>query len=165
MRRIPSLAMYGFGYGLGQYFCCRYMVSYGLAIALTKFDRIDAPNPPKCIGRIHLYSHMWRYFDQGLHDFLFRWILYRILDSLYFSKDLLLISCFPISFETDTSTVNSVHQLQSYGKSYSQTLWRSYSFICGMAIIHLYWYGLRQTWCYWIWSNCNDRYSKSIEMS
>lgn len=90
--------MYGFGYGLGQYFCCRYMVSYGLAIALTKFDRIDAPNPPKCIGRIHLYSHMWRYFDQGLHDFLFRWIFHQNSIRSISQMSCMLISCSPLSF-------------------------------------------------------------------
>lgn len=64
--------MYGLGYAMGQLFCNKYIIMYGLSIALARFDRIDAPDGPRCIGRIHLYSHMWRYFDQGLYDFLFR---------------------------------------------------------------------------------------------
>lgn len=67
-------ALYGFGIAIGQFFCLKYMVFYGLGSAIAKFERIDAPNPPKCVARIHLYSHMWRYFDQGLHDFLFKYI-------------------------------------------------------------------------------------------
>lgn len=69
---MTSVTMYGFAFAMGQYFCFLYMATYGLGIALARFDRIDAPNGPKCVGRIHLYSHMWRYFDQGFYDFLFR---------------------------------------------------------------------------------------------
>lgn len=73
MQYMNLWTMYGFAYSMGQFFCNKYIVSYGLGIALAKFDRIDAPRMPMCIGRIHLYSHMWRYFDQGLHDFLFKY--------------------------------------------------------------------------------------------
>lgn len=70
MNRMSMWSMYGFAYAMGQFFCNKYIISYGLGIAMTEFDRINAPRMPMCIGRIHLYSLMWKYFDQGLHDFL-----------------------------------------------------------------------------------------------
>lgn len=72
MERMNLWAVYGFAYAIGQYFCNKYIVTYGFSLAITKFDRIDAPRKPMCVGRIHLYSQMWKYFDQGLHDFLFK---------------------------------------------------------------------------------------------
>lgn len=65
-------AFYGFVISIGHYFCIKYMIIYGFGSAIARFERIDAPDPPKCVARIHIYSHMWRYFDQGLHDFLFK---------------------------------------------------------------------------------------------
>lgn len=54
------------------YFTHAYMMKYGLGAALARFDGIDTPNKPLCTARIHKYSIMWRYFDQGLHEFLFK---------------------------------------------------------------------------------------------
>ena len=65
-------AFYGLGYLLGQFFNNKYMVSYGFGIAFGKFDGIDMPRKPICIGRVHLYSDMWKRFDEGLYQFLFR---------------------------------------------------------------------------------------------
>lgn len=67
-------ALYGFGIAIGQFFCIKYIVAYGLGSAIAQFERIDAPARPKCVARIHVYSKMWRYFDQGLHEFLLRYI-------------------------------------------------------------------------------------------
>lgn len=50
----------------------KYVVSYGISTTLAKFENISAPDTPKCIGRIHLYSDMWRYFDNGLYVYLKR---------------------------------------------------------------------------------------------
>lgn len=57
---------------MGQYFHMKYVVSYGISTTLAKFENISAPDTPKCIGRIHLYSDMWRYFDNGLYVYLKR---------------------------------------------------------------------------------------------
>lgn len=32
------------------------------------------PDKPKCIGRVHLYSDMWKWFDRGLYEFLFKYV-------------------------------------------------------------------------------------------
>lgn len=40
---------------------------------MTSYEGVSVPFLPRCIGRIHLYSQMWRYFDQGLYDFLIRY--------------------------------------------------------------------------------------------
>ncbi|CAB4054669.1 Dynactin subunit 5 [Lepeophtheirus salmonis] len=42
-------------------------------------DGIDIPHHPQCIGRIHLYSNMWRYFDNGLYIFLQTYIYRPVL--------------------------------------------------------------------------------------
>lgn len=68
---IHPWALYSFGYLMGQFFHIKYVVSYGTSIGMARFDGMDAPGLPKCIGRIHLYSDMWKFFDQGLYEFLF----------------------------------------------------------------------------------------------
>ena len=60
----------GLGYCLGQFFMIKYVVMYGLPSRLAALDQVEAPPPPKCIGRIHLYSQMWRDFDRGLYNFM-----------------------------------------------------------------------------------------------
>ncbi|XP_043275645.1 protein-cysteine N-palmitoyltransferase Rasp [Venturia canescens] len=67
-------AFYGFGYCMGQYFLNKYVVVYGIWGEFSRADDINAPPHPKCIGRIHLYSDMWKHFDRGLYNFLIRYI-------------------------------------------------------------------------------------------
>ncbi|KAK0090027.1 hypothetical protein PV326_004255 [Microctonus aethiopoides] len=74
VEKLNAWAFYGMGYCMGQYFCNKYVVFYGIAGEISRMDGIDAPPPPKCIGRIHLYSDMWKYFDRGLYEFLVRCI-------------------------------------------------------------------------------------------
>jgi len=62
------------GYFIGQFFFLYYVVTYGLGIAFALQDGIPAPSRPRCIGRIHFYSDMWKYFDEGLYEFLFQHI-------------------------------------------------------------------------------------------
>lgn len=62
--------LYSLGYLMGQYFHVKYVIFYGLGIAVAQMDRIDTPALPKCIARIHWYSDMWKYFDRGLYEFL-----------------------------------------------------------------------------------------------
>ncbi len=33
-------------------------------------DGVTPPAATKCVSRIHLYSDMWRYFDNGLYLFM-----------------------------------------------------------------------------------------------
>jgi len=46
---------------------------------LAKLDGVAAPPHPKCIGRIHLYSDMWRHFDNGLYLFMQKYIYRPVL--------------------------------------------------------------------------------------
>lgn len=68
-----SWAFYGFGYCMGQYFHLKYVVIYGLGSEIARMDDIEAPPTPKCIGRIHHYSDMWKHFDVGLYNFLLKY--------------------------------------------------------------------------------------------
>uniref|UniRef100_A0A1B0CD87 Protein-cysteine N-palmitoyltransferase Rasp n=2 Tax=Lutzomyia longipalpis TaxID=7200 RepID=A0A1B0CD87_LUTLO len=72
--QLDSWALYGFGYLLGQFFHIKYVIAYGIGMAFARMDDIDPPRKPKCISRIHLYSDMWKHFDHGLYEFLFRYI-------------------------------------------------------------------------------------------
>lgn len=74
LSNVNPWALYCFGYVMGQFFYNKYIVSYGFGLAFAAFDRINTPGLPKCIGRIHLYSDMWKYFDQGLYEFLFMYV-------------------------------------------------------------------------------------------
>jgi hypothetical protein len=68
--RLGAWAHYGMGYSMGVMFQMKYVITYGLSCTVARAEQMRAPNHPKCIGRIHLYSDMWRYFDQGLYFFL-----------------------------------------------------------------------------------------------
>ncbi|XP_030385171.1 protein-cysteine N-palmitoyltransferase Rasp [Scaptodrosophila lebanonensis] len=62
------------GYFMGQFFFIYYVITYGLGISFAENDGIPAPSRPRCIGRIHFYSDMWRKFDEGFYEFLFKHI-------------------------------------------------------------------------------------------
>ncbi|XP_044596502.1 protein-cysteine N-palmitoyltransferase HHAT-like isoform X2 [Cotesia glomerata] len=74
VEKFNSWAFFGFGYWMGQYLCNKYVIFYGLPGEFTRADNINAPPPPKCIGRIFLYSELWREFDRGLYLFLVKYI-------------------------------------------------------------------------------------------
>jgi hypothetical protein len=74
---VRSMGMWqltGMAYLLGQFFQLKYVIMYGTGCFLAKLDNMDAPPHPKCIGRIHLYSDMWRHFDVGLYHFMHQYI-------------------------------------------------------------------------------------------
>lgn len=77
--KLSLWALCGMGYAMGQFFQLKYVVMYGWSSFLAKLDGVDAPPHPKCIGRIHLYSDMWRYFDHGLYLFMQRYIYRPVL--------------------------------------------------------------------------------------
>ena len=62
----------GLGFAMGQFFHMKYVFFYGISRPFVMADGIEPPYHPKCIARIHLYSDMWRYFDEGLHKFMHR---------------------------------------------------------------------------------------------
>lgn len=72
--KLSAFGLYEYGYLMGQIFHHKYSIFYGYSIALGIFDNISMPNRPKCISRINRYSDMWKYFDQGLYEFLFKYI-------------------------------------------------------------------------------------------
>ncbi|KAL9697860.1 hypothetical protein quinque_001301 [Culex quinquefasciatus] len=74
LHKINLWVLYGCGYLMGQFFYVKYVVFYGIGIAFGRFDGVDMPQKPICIGRVHLYSDMWKFFDRGLYEFLFRYI-------------------------------------------------------------------------------------------
>ncbi|VEN55145.1 unnamed protein product [Callosobruchus maculatus] len=74
VEKLDNWSLYGFGYAMGQHFHIKYIVIYGLSTSLASFENVIVPHLPRCIGRIHLYSDMWKYFDAGLYKFLVRHI-------------------------------------------------------------------------------------------
>ncbi|XP_078040140.1 protein-cysteine N-palmitoyltransferase Rasp isoform X1 [Augochlora pura] len=90
-------ALYGLGYCMGQFFLIKYVVVYGLNHTLCAIDRVKAPSQPKCVARIHLYSDMWKYFDEGLYKFLIRYIYTPLLKS-NFNKLFASFLCFIFVF-------------------------------------------------------------------
>ncbi|XP_076281734.1 protein-cysteine N-palmitoyltransferase Rasp isoform X2 [Lasioglossum baleicum] len=90
-------ALYGLGYCMGQFFLIKYVVVYGLNRSLCGIDRIKAPSQPKCVARVHLYSDMWKYFDEGLYKFLVRYMYTPLLTS-NFNKLLASFLCFTFVF-------------------------------------------------------------------
>lgn len=72
--KLDLWSLCGTGYSMGQFMHLKYVVFYGVPRFFVLSDGIEAPPHPKCIGRIHLYSDMWRYFDNGLYKFMHRYI-------------------------------------------------------------------------------------------
>lgn len=72
--KLSSLGLYGYGYLMGQFFHHKYVIFYGIGITLGEFDNINMPQKPRCISRTHRYTDMWKYFDHGLYEFLFKYI-------------------------------------------------------------------------------------------
>ncbi len=68
----------GLVFCFGQFFCLKYVFYYGISRPFVIADGIEPPNHPKCIARIHLYSDMWRYFDEGLYKFIRKWVIVNI---------------------------------------------------------------------------------------
>lgn len=66
-----KFGLYAVGYFMGQFFFMFYIITYGLGIAFAQFDGLNPPRKPRCIGLVHSYSDMWKYFDEGLYEFLF----------------------------------------------------------------------------------------------
>ncbi|XP_040568715.1 protein-cysteine N-palmitoyltransferase Rasp isoform X1 [Lepeophtheirus salmonis] len=79
MNNLDLWTLAGLGYGMGQFFHLKYVVFYGFPRPFVMADGIDIPHHPQCIGRIHLYSNMWRYFDNGLYIFLQTYIYRPVL--------------------------------------------------------------------------------------
>lgn len=68
--QLGDWTFYGLGFLMGQFFYMKYVVVYGLLSTVANFDGYDAPPPPKCVARIHLYTDMWRFFDVGFYQFM-----------------------------------------------------------------------------------------------
>ncbi|XP_054732901.1 protein-cysteine N-palmitoyltransferase Rasp [Anastrepha obliqua] len=71
------------GYFLGQFFFMTYLVKYGIGIAFARYDGMQPPSKPQCIGHVHYYSNMWKRFDQGLYEFLFDYIYHPLVMADY----------------------------------------------------------------------------------
>lgn len=74
LKSINIFALFGLGFIHGQFFNIKYIIQYGLPITLGEFEHIPMPNTPRCICRVHKYSDMWKWFDHGLYEFLFKYI-------------------------------------------------------------------------------------------
>ncbi|CAD1477919.1 unnamed protein product, partial [Heterotrigona itama] len=97
VKSLDPWTLYGLGYCMGQFFLIKYVVIYGFNHTLCAIDNIKAPPQPKCVARIHLYSDMWKYFDQGLYKFLIRYIYVPLLKS-NFNKLFASFLCFTFVF-------------------------------------------------------------------
>lgn len=64
----------GLGIAMGHFFHLKYIVFYGLPCAWAAAEGFVTPELPCCVSRVHLYSYMWRHFDQGLYQFIVKYI-------------------------------------------------------------------------------------------
>lgn len=79
--RLPLSALYTFGFMMGCVFFLKYRVAYGWSMALAQLDGMRTPPLPRFIGRVHLYSDMWKWFDHGLYEFLFRYVYGQVVQT------------------------------------------------------------------------------------
>ncbi|XP_060518879.1 protein-cysteine N-palmitoyltransferase Rasp isoform X2 [Cylas formicarius] len=97
VKQFDMWTLCGYGYAMGQFFHLKYIVIYGLSTSIASFENITTPSLPRCIGRIHLYSEMWKYFDPGLYDFL-KMCIYIPLRRFHLNKFLSSLLCFSFIF-------------------------------------------------------------------
>ncbi|KAH3853305.1 protein-cysteine N-palmitoyltransferase HHAT-like [Dreissena polymorpha] len=71
---VSKFTLAGLGFCHGQFFMLKYHVMFGYPGTVARFDNLEAPDGPKCISYIYLYSDMWKFFDRGLYSFLKRYI-------------------------------------------------------------------------------------------
>lgn len=83
---------------MGQFFHLKYIIWYGLSTLLANFDNIEVPYLPRCIGRVHLYTDMWKYFDSGLYKYLRKYIYLPVLTKVCNIKPLASLLCFIFVF-------------------------------------------------------------------
>ncbi|KAJ8963292.1 hypothetical protein NQ318_018760 [Aromia moschata] len=93
VKSFDNWSLNGYGYAMGQHFHIKYVVLYGLSTSCASYENINIPQLPRCIGRVHLYSDMWRYFDAGLYKFLVRHIYVPLMNK-FSSKLLASFLCF-----------------------------------------------------------------------
>lgn len=74
LKLLNPLTFFGVGYLTGQFFNNKYIIHYGVPITFGQLDGIAMPKTPICICRVHKYSDMWKWFDHGLYEFLFKYI-------------------------------------------------------------------------------------------
>ena len=53
-----------------QVFYMKYVVFYRSSGVFVKMDGLVPPEGPRCITSLYTFTHMWRFFDRGLHRFL-----------------------------------------------------------------------------------------------
>ena len=69
------MTLAGVGLSMAGFFNLKYVIFYGFPRPFVVEDGIvNAPRHPRCVYRIHRYSEMWRYFDNGLYLFLRKYI-------------------------------------------------------------------------------------------
>lgn len=78
LKSLNIYALFGLGYLNGQFFNNKYIIQYGIPIAFGEFDGMPMPTTPRCICRVHKYSDMWKWFDNGLYEFLFRYLYIKL---------------------------------------------------------------------------------------
>ena len=70
LKQLSLWALVSVGHSTGQFFMVKYLVIYGLAGQLGRFDGVAAPPEPCCISWVYSYTDMWKYFDTGLYKFI-----------------------------------------------------------------------------------------------
>lgn len=68
--RLPIWAVAAIGYCQGQFFMVKYLVLYGIAVQLSRFDGLSSIAMPRCISWVYSFTDMWKHFDAGLYSFI-----------------------------------------------------------------------------------------------
>ncbi|XP_078599437.1 protein-cysteine N-palmitoyltransferase HHAT-like isoform X1 [Branchiostoma floridae x Branchiostoma japonicum] len=74
LENLPLMEVTGIGYLHVQFFHVKYMVLYGFSSTIAMLDGMEPPMFPRCVSALYSFTAMWRYFDNGLHTFLVRYI-------------------------------------------------------------------------------------------
>ncbi|CAG5127008.1 unnamed protein product, partial [Candidula unifasciata] len=62
-------AVAGLGFWHNQYFMMKYVVFYGSASQICRFDGLSPVARPRCLSWVYSFADIWKYFDVGLYNF------------------------------------------------------------------------------------------------
>ncbi|XP_077537826.1 protein-cysteine N-palmitoyltransferase Rasp-like isoform X2 [Haemaphysalis longicornis] len=74
VEKLDLTSLLGYGIMLNIFFYMKYLIQYGMSRNFARIECLELPAPAKCVGRGHLCSHFWRYFDHGLHLWIKKYV-------------------------------------------------------------------------------------------
>ena len=88
LSKFATLPTIGFSIFYCHYFFLKYLVMYGIKQPFVEANDIPYPKIPKCISTIHSHSESFRKFDEGIYNFIKKYVSWFSCLCLVFIQDI-----------------------------------------------------------------------------